>query len=121
LTDNPAGLGYWLRVVEPTRLVLNGEPVLDSEYRIPVARGWAMVGDPFVFPVALGAARVEANNTTLTMAQAVAAGWIRPTVYRFNGSDNYITQATTDATLNPWESLWLQANTNVVLVLPGVQ
>jgi hypothetical protein len=121
LARNPAGLGYWLRVLEPTRLTLNGDPVLDAEYRVPVSRGWAMIGDPFVFPVALGAAHVEAGGSALTMAQAVAAGWIRPVVYRFNGSDGYHTEATTDARLNPWESLWVQVNRDVVIVLPGVQ
>jgi hypothetical protein len=121
LPANPAGLGYWLRLVAPTTLSLNGDPILDAEYRIPVSQGWAMIGDPFVFPVPLGAARVEAGGSSLTMAEAVAAGWVRPVVYRFDGSEGYITQGTTDARLNPWESLWIQVNRNVVLVLPGVQ
>jgi hypothetical protein len=122
LADNPAGLGYWVRLLQPVTLVVNGDPVLDAEYRIPVSHGWAMIGDPFVFPVSLGAARVESGGSTLSMAQAVAAGWLRPEVYRYEPSINdYVTAATQDALLKPWEGLWVQANRDVVVVLPGVQ
>lgn len=122
LADNPAGLGYWVRLLQPVTLVVNGDPVLDAEYRIPVSHGWAMIGDPFVFPVSLGAARVESGSTSLTMAEAVNAGWLRPEVYRYDPSiNNYQTVATTSALLRPWEGLWVQTNRDIVIVVPGVQ
>ena len=47
---------------------------------------------------------------------------MRSTVYHYDPSSNaYTTQPTTSAPLNPWDSLWLQAKVDLVLVIPGVQ
>jgi hypothetical protein len=115
---NPVGLGYWVYVPQDTKLTLAGDPVVSSTYSIPIAQDWNQVGDPFVFPVRLSAAQFQTGTTTVSLAVALANGWLRPSSFQFvNG--NYQKLLVSDVVLQPWESVWLRASVPGTLIVPA--
>jgi hypothetical protein len=123
VTDGPAGIGYWLRLTEPTLLFLPGDPVLASEYRIPLAKGWTMVGNPFVYPVALSSLQYQVGTTKVTLEQAIAKGWLSSSFYTFapgspSGS-GYIPLRADTGMLATYQAVWMRALTAGTLIVPG--
>jgi hypothetical protein len=122
LAGNPAGLGYWVKLTEATTLSLPGDPVLTPEYRIPLSKGWSMVGNPYVFPVGLSGIRYQVGSQTVTLAQAIEKGWLGRNIYAFvSGSTTspYVTLSATSGVLTPYQAVWIQAGTGGTLIIPG--
>jgi len=121
LASSPAGLGYWVKLTEATTLSLPGDPVLESEYRIPLSKGWSMVGNPYVFPVGLSAIRYQVGSQTLTLAQAIQKGWLGRNIYAYvaNSTPSYALLSTTSGVLAPYQAAWFQAVTAGTLIIPG--
>jgi subtilisin family serine protease len=121
VTEGPAGIGYWLRLTEPTLLFLPGDPVLASEYRIPLAKGWTMVGNPFVFPVALSSLQYQVGSTKLPLEQAIARGWLGGTFHTFatGTPSGYIPLRSDTGMLATYQAVWVRALTAGTLIVPG--
>jgi subtilisin family serine protease len=122
LAGSPAGLGYWVKLTEATTLSLPGDPVLDPEYRIPLAKGWSIVGNPYVFPVGLSGIRYQVGNQTVTLAQAIQKGWLGRNIYAYvsgSTSNPYVALSATSGVLTPYQAAWFQAGTAGTLIIPG--
>jgi subtilisin family serine protease len=118
VSSNPVGLGYWVYLPQDTTLTLSADPVVSSSYSIPMSEGWSQVGDPYVFPVRLADAHFQTGIVTVSVAEALSKGWLRPFAYRLNGSA-YDQLATGDVVLQPWESIWIRAGQAGTLVVPA--
>lgn len=120
----PAGLGFWLEMSTTKKLLPDTFVDPLNAYDIPVVAGWNMIGDPFPFKVDWNALMVTYQGKTLTISEAVAAGWLRPALYRYiNGSYTY--ESLPAGTLIPWEGNWVKVlkgtvDDPVVLSVPPV-
>ncbi|MDH7568327.1 MAG: hypothetical protein QHJ73_01905, partial [Armatimonadota bacterium] len=119
------GVGYWFRPDTVTTLALQGAtPVartLTSNYVVPVKAGWNIIGAPFVYTVPWANTRVSDGQQVLTLSEAAAAGWIRPTLFSYNPTSNsYEFTSLQEATLEPWQGYWLRALRDVFLLIPPV-
>jgi len=134
LTDTPpAGLGFFIELANDTPIVLDGIADKTRAYDITLTRGssgWNMIGNPFPFPVPWESVKVIYRGMTLTLRDAVAAGWIRPQLYRYTKS-GYTFQTAPEAVLVPWEGHWVRIlpdaddhsrdNDTMVLMIPPIE
>ncbi len=115
---NPVGVGYWVYVPNATPITLTGDPVVGTSYRVPMTRDWNQVGSPFVFPVRLTDAQFQSASGTVSVADALSQGLLRPTAFRLvNGQYQKATAAS--IVLQPWESVWLRADVPGTLIVPA--
>lgn len=97
------------------------------EQRIPLSKGWNMIGNPFVYPMWWGQVLVynSTGDETKPLEDAYRNGWINKTLFSWN-TDKWDYDITSDsgALLDPWKGYWVMANRPVILifrppVLPG--
>ncbi|MDO8683568.1 MAG: hypothetical protein Q7N50_08810, partial [Armatimonadota bacterium] len=109
-TTPPAGMGYWLQVGSDTPLLPNAVIDDSSPYDIPVIAGWNMIGDPFPFNVDWNGVLVTYQERTLPISEAVSAGWLRSSLYRYNRVTNaYAVDVLPLGSLAPWQGYWIKA------------
>lgn len=127
----PAGLGFWVELTVDTPVVVDGVSDTTRSYDITLTRGvtgWNMIGDPFPFPVPWESAKVTYQGKTLTMNDAIAAEWLRPSLYRYTKS-GYTFLNPPDAVLVPWEGHWIRIlpnkpnniNDTMILTVPPLE
>jgi subtilisin family serine protease len=120
----PAGMGFWLDMGAETPLLANSFVDRSRAYDIPLIAGWNMIGDPFPFKVDWNAVMVTYQGRILTIAEAVAVGWIRPALYRYSPA-GYTYESLPGGTLIPWEGNWVRClkgsiSSPVVLSVPPI-
>jgi subtilisin family serine protease len=117
----PVGVGYWVYLPQDTPLTLTADPVVNAPYRIPLAEGWNQIGGPYVFPVRLADAQYQTAAGTVSVAQALTNGWLRPKTYQLQSTTDptYTLVQTSDVILRPWESIWLRTSMAGTLILPA--
>ena len=98
------GKGYWANLPASTTVTATGTvPTSDIVVDISTA-GWHQISAPWIYPKS--EIRVIKGAEEKTWADAVAAGWVRDTIYGYTAVDgNY----TTPTTLNPWYGYWVEA------------
>ncbi|MDD3748534.1 MAG: S8 family peptidase, partial [Candidatus Bipolaricaulis anaerobius] len=102
-TDPTAG--YWAKLPASKTVIVTGSlPLVDQTLVLGVA-GWHMVSAPWPYPKA--AIQVTRSGETRSWADAVAAGWVRNSIYGFKATDRAYT---TPTTLDPWYGYWVDAN-----------
>jgi len=117
----PVGPGYWLdlKTGVDIPLLVEGNPIEDQAYDLPLATGWNMIGDPFTFPVDWSNVQVEYQGQSATLTEAIGRGWITRTLYRYvNGT--YQGFNAPEGQLMPWEAHWVHALVPCTLVVPPV-
>jgi subtilisin family serine protease len=120
VASNPIGIGYWVYLAQDTPLTLTADPVVSVPYRIPLAAGWNQVGDPYVYPVRLSDGQFQTSTGTVSVAEALSQGWLRPSAFQLAPTgDKYDKQPASDAVLRPWGSIWLRAAVAGTLILPA--
>lgn len=132
-TDTPpAGLGYFVEVLTDTPISVSGTADKTRAYDITLTRGstgWNMIGNPFPFQVAWDSVKLTYRGKTLTLRDAVTAGWIRQALYRYTTSGYTFENDLMKAVLVPWEGNWVRIlpdypdrNTDtMVLMVPPVE
>lgn len=104
----PRGVGYWLDLRAPARLLANSFTDDRFPYELDIMAGWNQIGNPFPYPIAWGNVLVTYMGQTTTVAQAAARGWISPTIFRFeNGVYRYETAPL--GTLRPFTGYWVKS------------
>lgn len=99
-----AGRGYWLRLYAPGGEEMAGRRTLEPVALLP---GWNMIGPASPEPVAVADCLVHGPGGALPFAEAVAAGWLSGTLYRYDPGSGYATLGV-DGTLEPWRGYWLK-------------
>lgn len=96
--------GTWALLSADVTMTLSGSPPASDVTQSLGVVGWHHVGTPW--PYAKSAIVVLRGGVARNWAAAVAAGWVRNTLYGFKASDGAYT---TPATLDPWYGYWLYA------------
>ena len=99
--------GYWVNLSSSKTVTDSGsETATDVTIDISTA-GWYQVSTPWNYPKSEILVIMGPHHKTWT--EAVAAGWVRDTIYAYHASDgNY----TTPTTINPWDGVWVKALVN---------
>lgn len=96
--------GYWARLPAPRTVVASG-PLPTTDQTLVLNRaGWHLISAPWVHPVA--AVEFQRDGQRKVWAEAVAAGWVRPTVWAYDPVGRRYVPATN---LEPWRGYWLYA------------
>jgi hypothetical protein len=110
------GLGYYLyNPSESTGglAVLDavGSPVTAPTYDVPLALGFNMVGNPYEREIHLSAVTVRQGTAgPVSYQQAVANGWVGPSVLLFDGVVSHPYGVTDpEAIFTPWNGGWIQS------------
>jgi subtilisin family serine protease len=120
VASTPVGIGYWVYLAQDTPLTLTADPVVNAPYRVPLVEGWNQVGGPYVFPVRLADGQFQTASGTVSVAEALSKGWLRPSAFRLAPTgDKYDKQPAGDVLLRPWESVWLRSIVAGTLILPA--
>ncbi|MEP6755223.1 MAG: FlgD immunoglobulin-like domain containing protein, partial [Chthonomonadales bacterium] len=126
------GKGYWLQVTTGKTINLQGAhpyTQLSAPFELKLTRGWQQFGTPFLFDVRWGDVLVVSSNgsdpnslTPLTIDQAVQAGLILPTIYRYVQGIGYVFDQDLSTELVPFQAYWvrsLQDNVSLLIPPPG--
>jgi hypothetical protein len=127
----PAGLAFWVELTSDTPIVVDGITDKSRAYDVTLTRGvtgWNMLGNPFPFAVPWESVKIVYQGKTLTLKDAVTAGWLRPALYRYTKS-GFTFQTPPDAVLVPWEGHWIKIlpgnpdrpNDSMVLIIPPIE
>lgn len=142
-TDNagvvapPVGVGFWRRIIAPElppppegqppqdpnsvqiRLQIRGTTERSPFYRIPLKPGFNLVGTPYNFRIPFNVVNVQVGNEIMSVAEAARRGFMKNVIWRYQDG-HYTFQVLPSGQFIPWEAHWLQANTNLTLIIPRV-
>ncbi|MCC7491967.1 MAG: right-handed parallel beta-helix repeat-containing protein [Fimbriimonadaceae bacterium] len=97
LAKNPlamlAGRGFWLQLSSLTSFTAVGDPTPLTPFRMPLARGWNQVANPFpvIYPFRLNEITVLQNGTTVgTLASPAGRALVEPYGWRWDPVMQYL-------------------------------
>jgi hypothetical protein len=117
----PLGLAYFIDLPSDTAVLTEGAPAPEVPFRIPLKKGWNMIGNPFAFNVPWVGCEVETSSgVRMSLQEAADKEIILPQLFRYeNGT--YTWQTAPAGVLYKWEGFWVRAFqdcTLIVLPLP---
>ena len=124
---SPSG-GYALFSTASRTLSFEALPNPTVDMRIPLpARGWSLIGYPLLSPVLWESCFVTDGFQTLTLDDAVTAGWLGRIAFTWDtpsGSFGYIGTGARgsrfDDSLRPWKAYWIATyQDNLALIIPA--
>ena len=89
------GRAYFTRLEQDVEVDIGGTK---NSANMPLSlntAGWHAIGNPFLLPVQVSALEVSDGNSTNSFSEAVTAGWIQGTLYRWSVGATQFTAATT--------------------------
>ena len=87
LTVLARGVGYWLKVLVATDYDVTGLPDRGATTTLSLALGWNMIGAPYVADIPWANVTISlGNGIPVSLDTAVANGWIRSSLYNWDGS-----------------------------------
>jgi hypothetical protein len=92
--------GYWANLPANKTVTASGT-IPTTDQTIALVKGWNMISVPWAYPKA--AIQVQKGTETKSWADAVAAGWVRDTIWGYDGAYQSVT------TLDPWSGYWVKA------------
>ncbi len=124
------GHGYFTRLEKKVEVDVGGPSNLDAKTLELDDVGWHAIGNPFVKPVNVADLQVKKGGETKAFAEAVTAGWVEGTLYRWKiGSvgaqpptDAYeaVTAAGDVKQLDSWDGYWFKTKfANLTLIIPA--
>ena len=114
------GKAYWLLLTVGAQESILGDEAY-GEADVPLLDGWSFIGHPQGNAVLLADCSITDGATTLGFADAVAAGWVDPVAYYYDGSYLMVRAdgSGDDDSLRPWYGYWFLANVaGLELVVP---
>ena len=128
VTQLQAGGSYWVRMLGlgNTFVRANGaSPIKLSPtdvFETTVPAGWDQVGNPSPYVVRVADLQfLQPGGTTLTFAQAVAAGYIRSTLYSYNRTTQQYVALNKDSLISPGAGVWMYATAERSIIWPAPQ
>jgi hypothetical protein len=92
--------GYWANLPANKTVTASGT-IPTTDQTIALVKGWNMISVPWAYPKA--AIQVQKGTETKSWADAVTAGWVRDTIWGYDGAYQSVT------TLDPWYGYWVRA------------
>ncbi len=126
----PAGLGYFARFDQNSKLDKDGVPLdPDYPYAVTLQNGWNLIANPFPAPIFWNSVRVQVGSQSpISLENAIAQGIILspPIGYAPNLNEpfkfgSYYVLSGTQVWLQPFEAYWVRIDTKgstVKLILP---
>ena len=106
------GMGFWFKPdLDMTLALKDASPVprsMSANFILPIKQGWNMIGAPYVYAVPWANTRVSDGQTVLSLEDAARAGWLRPTLFRYNpdlSPPGYEFDSLLDSLLEPWQGI----------------
>jgi thermitase len=120
----PRGCGRFLFLDGKTQMTVLSSVVPRQAYEMDLYGGWNMIGHPFPFLVGWNVVKFKYKGYTKTLEDAIAADWIRPTLYRYvrppgAGSGYYSWDSAPNGYLRPWEAHWVYVSVDTSKTLSG--
>ncbi len=112
---------YWIQPRANTTLNVLGAPNVGTQV-ISLKEGWNGIAASFDANVSVpgNSLLFRSGDTVLSVAQAIAQGWIQPTLFRYdNASRTYVAVRLDQASLDPWVGYWILAFRDVDLLIPA--
>ena len=134
LSQLTPGRGFWMYIIsgptwqhpQPFYLVSDAAIVGEAigtgkqvqEQEIKLAKGWNMIGNPFVYPMYWRQVLVwYGTPLRLTLDEAVAKGWLDSTLFAWNTDKwDYDILRDSSTMLNAWKGYWVYARYPVTLI-----
>jgi hypothetical protein len=111
-----AGQGYWVRFPQAVTVYQQGTLApTDAPYKISIAAGWNLVGDPFTSPVSIENVTIGTSSASFSSASSGSAPVIATTVWGYDSGANNYAQS---STLNPGAGYWVFAYSATTLNIP---
>ncbi len=110
------GRGYFIRLTKPAAITEQGTPApTDRPYSLALNSGWNLIGNPFTANVTWSnvSVQVPGQSGTLTMAQAIQQGHLRPGLLTLGGNPYR-----DSSVLEVWKGYWVRATRPVTLLIP---
>ncbi len=121
------GMGFWFKPdLDMTLALKDASPVprsMSANFILPIKQGWNMIGAPYVYAVPWANTRVSDGQTVISLEEAARAGWLRPTLFRYNPNlspPGYEFDSLLDAMLEPWQGYWVRSDRDLFLLIPKV-
>ncbi len=120
--------GYALLSTTASALAFDGVPIPAVDARISCpTRGWSLISDPFITPVLWNNLKLTDGFQTLSLTDAVAAGWIGRIAFTWDstaGNFGYVGTGARgsrfDDSLRPWKAYWVSTyQDNLALIVPA--
>jgi hypothetical protein len=92
--------GYWANLPANKTVTASGT-IPTTDQTVALVKGWNMISVPWAYPKA--AIQVQKGTETKSWADAVVAGWVRDTIWGYDGAYQSVT------TLDPWYGYWVRA------------
>lgn len=116
-TMAPLGLAYFIDLPTDTSVLTEGSPAPEVPYRIPLKKGWNMIGNPFAFNVPWVACEVETSSgLRMSLQEAADKEIILPQLYRYENGV-YTWQTAPAGVLYKWEGFWVRAFQDCTLIV----
>jgi len=126
------GLGYWLLLEQETFVVVDSQAPSKAAFNVPVARGWSMIGNPYLEPLAWALDQIQVQQDGVlkgTLAEASTRDLIQPFAWSWNpATQSYELVydparwgfADVKSTIDPWAGVWIKVKQpGVSLVFSG--
>jgi hypothetical protein len=117
------GFGYWVQASSAKPIKLRGADILTVDnYAVDLQQGWNQIGNPFSIGIYLGSMQVLANNQVLDLDTAIAQGYLRGTLFRWDlNRREYVYSSDPEFLVQPMEGFWIKALKDVTLLMPSAQ
>ena len=117
------GLGYWVQASGTKPVSLRGADVLTVDnHAVDLKQGWNQIGNPFSIGIYLGSMEVIAGNQVLDWDTAIAQGYLRGTLFRWDlNQREYVYSYDPEFLVQPMEGFWIKALKDVTLLMPSAQ
>ncbi|MCD6574264.1 hypothetical protein J7K97_01115, partial [Candidatus Aerophobetes bacterium] len=116
------GKAFWLITKDSKNIDVGQGKSVDtsSDYVIDLDPGWNQIASSFAFNIDWNNVKVRRNGETVSIKQAQANGWIRDTIWYWDG-DKYTFHQAPDGVLKPWEGYWVKALELCELLIPPLE
>ena len=85
------------------------EPV-SGPVEVGLANGWLQLGNPYEFPLSTQGLKVRCGDTTLSLTDAMAQGWVSAYLFLYDPeSGGYQVVAPPDGVIPEWAGFWFRS------------
>ena len=117
VTTIAPGKSYWVYGNNKS-LSVAGTETPNTNFSIPIKKGWNMVGSPFRFKVNVADAQVLYGGNYYTLANAETNGWVVGTFYSYQGGAYQGNTLQDSGVLEAWKGYWFLSDIDGDLIIP---
>ncbi len=100
------GIGYWLKLFREATIRVEGTPLSDEPYQVPLYGGFNQVGNPFARDLPVSEILVAfGNEQPVDLAEAERRAWVQNAVWVWDPVRGYLLTQT----VRQWQGFWIRA------------